>query len=335
MNAPALPTPTPTAVPPAAATPLLARLPVTLFASVMGVAGLSLAWHRAALVLGWPAAVGTALGVLATAVYVLVAALYAAKALRHPAAVVAEWQHPVRSALMPTATIGLLLLAAVALNAELLALAEALWAAGTIGHLALTLAIVGRWITRADLEPAHANPAWFIPAVGNVLVPLAGARLGHTEIAWLFFAIGIGFWLVLLPIVFARLFFAAPLPERMRPLLFILIPPPAIGFLSYLLLTGTLDAVARTLYGFGAGLTLLLLAQVQRFARLPFFLSWWGYTFPLAAITVATLAMAERSALPGYRIAAALLLALSTAVIALVALRTLIAFARGDRQFME
>lgn len=333
MTAPALPT---SALPAAApAAPLLARLPVTLFASVMGLAGLSLAWHRAALVLGWPPVVGAALGVLAAAVYLVLLAIYAAKLLRHPAAVQAEWQHPVRSALMPTLTIGLLLLAAVALNARLDGLALLLWAAGTLGHLLLTLAIVGRWITRTDLEPSHASPAWFIPAVGNVLVPLAGARLGQHEIAWIFFAIGIGFWLVLLPIVFARLFFAAPPPERMRPLLFILIPPPAIGFLSYLLLTGALDAVARTLYGFAAGLTLLLLSQAGRFVRLPFFLSWWAYTFPLAAITVATLAMAERSALPAYRVASVALLVLSTAVIAWVALRTMIAFARGEREFME
>ncbi len=166
-----------------------------------------------------------------------------------------EWHHPVRSALVPTISIGLLLLAILALNAGAGTLALWLWGAGALGHLALTLAIVGRWLNRTDLEPAHANPAWFIPAVGNVLVPLAGVRLGYEAVSWLFFGIGMGFWLVLLPIVFGRLFFAAPLPERMRPLLFILIPPPAIGFLSYVLLTGTLDAPAHVLYGFGAFLT--------------------------------------------------------------------------------
>ena len=34
----------------------------------------------------------------------------------------------------------------------------------------------------------------------------------------------------------------------------------------------------------------LLLTQVRRFARLQFFLSWWAYSFPFAAITIATLA---------------------------------------------
>jgi tellurite resistance protein len=317
------------------APPLLARLPVTLFASVMGVAGLALAWQRGAHVLAWPSAVGTALALLAGLLYVVIAVLYLAKWARHRSAVVGEWQHPVRSALVPTISIGLLLLAILALNLGTGTLAHGLWRVGTLLHLLLTLAIVGRWLTRTDLEPAHANPAWFIPAVGNVLVPLAGVRLGYEAVSWLFFGIGMGFWLVLLPIVFGRLFFAAPLPDRMRPLLFILIPPPAIGFLSYVLLTGTLDAPAHVLYGFGAFLTLLLLSQARQFIRLPFFLSWWGYTFPLAAITVATLAMAERTGLAMYRWAGAALLVLATAVIGAVFVRTVMAFARGESQFLE
>lgn len=320
---------------PPAAPPLLARLPVTLFASVMGVAGLAVAWQRAAHVLGLPAGVGAAIGALAALLYAVIAAAYLAKWAGHRGAVAGEWHHPVRSALVPAISIGPLLLAIVAVNAGLPDIARVLWGLGTLAHLALTLAIVGRWITRTDLQPAHASPAWFIPAVGNVLVPLAGVRLGYEAVSWLFFGIGMGFWLVLLPIVFGRLFFAEPLPERMRPLLFILIPPPAVGFLAYVLLTDKLDAPAQVLYGFGAFLTLLLLSQARQFIRLPFFMSWWGYTFPLASITVATLAMAERTGAPMYRIAGAALLVLATAVIGWVFVRTLVAFARRESQFLE
>ena len=320
---------------PPPAQPLLARLPVTLFASVMGVAGLAVAWQRGAHVLDLPAAVGAAIGLLAALMYLVIAAIYLAKWRSHRGAVVSECHHPVRSAMVPTMSIGLLLLAIVAIHAGLPDIARVLWSVGTLAHLVLTLAIVGRWITRTDLEHAHANPAWFIPAVGNVLVPLAGVRLGYEAVSWLFFGIGMGFWLVLLPIVFGRLFFAEPLPERMRPLLFILIAPPAIGFLSYVLLTDKLDAAAHVLYGFGAFLTLLLLSQARQFIRLPFFISWWGYTFPLAAITVATLAMAERTSLAMYRGASAVLLVLATAVIGWVFVRTAAAFVRGDSQFLE
>lgn len=75
------------------------------------------------------------------------------------------------------------------------------------------------------------------------------------------------------------------------PTFFILIAPPAVGFIAYIKLTGELDAFARVLYYSGLFLTLLLLTQAKRFTKLQFFLSWWAYSFPLAAITIATLVM--------------------------------------------
>lgn len=325
----------PVAHPPATAeVPLLARLPVTLFASVMGLTGLGLAWHRAAPVLGAPVAVGSTIVLLASALFAALVVIYATKALRHPQAVRAEWLHPVRIALFPAVSISLLLLAA-AWGPSQPAIAEVLWLLGATVHLALTIAIVSAWISRPTIEWAHANPAWFIPAVGNVIVPLAGARFGYTEVAWLFYAVGLGFWLVLLPIVFARLFFAGPLPERMRPMLFVLIPPPAVALLSYFALGGALDPFARVLYGLAAFFTLFLLARAHWFIRLPFYLSWWGYSFPLAAITVATLVMAERTAQPFYALAGAALLALATSVIAFLVVRTAVALLRDEPGFLE
>jgi tellurite resistance protein len=312
----------------------LARLPVTLFASVMGLAGLALAWQRAAATIAAPGAVGTAILLAASVLYLMLLIVYAAKIARERAAVVAEWRHPVRSSLFATISIGLILLATAWLPA-LPALAHALWLAGAALHLLIMVLIVGTWIDRTDLEWAHANPAWFIPAVGNVLVPLAGVRLGHAELSWFFFAIGMGFWLVLLPIVFARLLFAPPLPERMRPMLFVLIPPPAIGFLSYLALGQPLDAIARVLYGLAAFFTLFLLVRAMWFVRLPFYLSWWAASFPLAAITAATLALGERTGLGAYRGLGTALLVLATLVIAWLVVRTLVALVRDEPAVFE
>ena len=50
-----------------------------------------------------------------------------------------------------------------------------------------------------------------------------------------------------------------------------------------------------------------------------FFLSAWAYSFPLAAMTIATFAMAKRSGLPAFDwIGGALLLVVSVVVLALV-----------------
>ena len=323
----------PVAAPAADAGPLLARLPVTLFASVMGLAGLALAWHRVDRSVPFAGEVGATLLVLATLLFCGLLTVYGAKLMQHRDAVLAEWEHPIRSALFPAVSISLLLLAAGWLPFAR-PLAEGLWLLGTALHLALMLAIVHAWISR-PLEWQHASPAWFIPAVGNVVVPVAGARLGYLEVSWFFFATGIGFWLVLLPLVFARLLFAGPLPERLRPMLFVLIPPPAVGFLAYLALGGSLDGLARVLYGLALFFALFLLARAPWFARVGFALSWWAFSFPLAAITIATLTMAERTGLESYRVAGGLLLMLATAVIALIAWRTASALARRDYGILD
>jgi len=65
-------------------------------------------------------------------------------------------------------------------------------------------------------------------------------------------------------------------------------------------LTGELDAFARVLYFVALFLTILLLTQVNYFAKLQFFLSWWAYSFPLAAITIATLRMYEMTSKQGF-----------------------------------
>ncbi|MCK5665133.1 MAG: C4-dicarboxylate ABC transporter, partial [Thiotrichaceae bacterium] len=103
------------------------------------------------------------------------------------------------------------------------------------------------------------------------------------------------FWLILMIIVFNRIIFHTPLPEKLLPTLFILIAPPAVGFMAYVKLTGSLDAFAQILFNFALFLTILLLSQLPRFARLPFFMSWWAYSFPLAAVSIATLVMYQKT----------------------------------------
>ena len=105
---------------------------------------------------------------------------------------------------------------------------------------------------------------------------------------------------MLTAIIFYRLIFHGSLPERFMPTLFIFIAPPAVGFLSYLNLAGGLDAFARVLYGTALFFTALMLAQVPQLVRLRFFLSWWAYSFPLAAVTIATLVMAHETGARGY-----------------------------------
>jgi tellurite resistance protein len=90
-----------------------------------------------------------------------------------------------------------------------------------------------------------------------------------------------------------------------------------------------LDAFARVLYFIGLFLTLLLFTQANRFLKLGFFLSWWAYSFPLAAIGIASLLMFERTGQDLYRYLGLGLLTLLTGIVALLSARTAIAVRRN------
>lgn len=324
---PKMTTPSPTL--PAAPHSRLAHYPVPLFATVMGTSGLAIAWKKAGHVLGLPMEVGLALQWWALILFVIVALGYLAKLATHWEAVKKEFTNPIRLNFFPAISISMLLLA-VAFGEAQASLARGFWIVGTLLHLGFTLVVMSSWIHHTRYEIKHANPAWFIPIVGNVIVPVVGVAFAPTGISWFFFSIGLTFWIVLLTIVMYRLFFHEPLPERLTPTLFILIAPPAVAFIAWLKLNGgQIDAFAQILYNVALFLTLLLAANALRFFRLPFFLSTWAYSFPLAAITIATLIMAEHG--DGFFVGLSwLLLIVLSLVLLLLTVRTVQAALRSE-----
>jgi tellurite resistance protein len=296
---------------------------------IMGMAGFTLAWGRAEQVFGLEFALSPILLPVTAVLFVLLAALFIAKLVKYPQAVRAEIEHPVKVAFAPTISIALILLGTAFLHAAP-ALSFWLWAAGATLHLLATLYVMSSWIHHTKYEIAHLNPAWFIPVVGNILVPIAGVHHASAEISWFFYGVGLFFWPMLTAIIFYRLIFHGSLPDRFMPTLFIFIAPPAVGFISWYNLVGGLDGFGRILYAIALFFTLLLFVQVKRFVRLQFFLSWWAYSFPLAAITIATLIMARDTGLAIYSWLGGGLLAILTAVIAMLLARTALAVARRE-----
>jgi tellurite resistance protein len=307
----------------------LRNFPISWFATIMGLAGFTIAWSRAEQVFGLGFSLSPILLPLTALAFVALSAVFAAKAIRYPAEVLGELKHPVKLAFAPTFSIGLLLLSIAFLHTRP-EVSLWLWSVGTVLHLTITLYVLSSWVHHTKYEIGHLNPAWFIPVVGNILVPIAGVHHAPADISWFFFSLGLFFWPVLTAIIFYRLIFHASLPERFMPTLFIFIAPPAVGFISWYNLVGEVDAFGRVLYFVGLFFTLLLLAQASYFARLKFFLSWWAYSFPIAAITIASLVMLKDTGAGLYAWIAGLLLALLTAVIAILLVRTALAVSRRE-----
>ncbi len=306
----------------------LQNMPISFFAMVMGLVGLTIAWEKASDLYQFSTAIYSTLLIQSVVVFVILAGLYLYKVINFRQALLKEWANPVKMNFIPAISISLLLFS-IAFMSISINLSLAFWAAGTILHLVISLMVMNSWLHHEKFEIHHINPAWFIPAVGNVIVPLAGVPLGYAELSWFFFSVGITFWLILMVIIFNRIIFHMPLPVKLLPTLFILIAPPAVGFLSYIKLTGELDAFAHVLYNFALFLTILLFSQLPRFARLPFFISWWAYSFPLAAMSITSMVMGQISGKAFYGTIGLGLLFTLSALIVLLFIKTLMAVQHG------
>lgn len=275
----------------APALPRIAYFPVSFFSMIMGLSGFTLAWKAAAGIFSSGTDIWIVFAYATSIAMIFVSIFYAIKIWHYPHAVLEEIHHPVRINFFPSFSISLLLLSVVWQQETIVS--TYLWMVGTALQIAFTLYVMSSWIHHTHYTLSHANPSWFIPVVGNIIVPITGSQLGYIELSWFCFSIGIVFWLVLLSIIMYRLFFHEPLPARMTPMLFILLAPPSVGFISYTSMVGELDAFARIIYYIALFLSLLLAMNIFRFIKVPFFISSWAYSFPVAALTVATIKMAH------------------------------------------
>ncbi len=307
----------------------LKHFPLSFFSMTMGMAGLCIAWDKALHILHVQTPVPYILTGVTLIIFVLLACLHILRVIRYPEAVLADLSHPIKINFLATIPISLLLLSA-AMQPLNMGIALVFWAIGGLLQLIVLLYILDKWMHHEHFKVEHLNPAWFIPAVGNVLVPLSGVALGYSEISWFFFSVGMLFWLILQTIIFNRILFHSPLPGKLLPTLFILIAPPSVGFVAFVKLTGNFDAFAHMLYYIALFFTLLLFTQFHRFIRLPFQLSSWAYSFPLASITVASLLMYELTSKGFYQQLALALLALSSLVVIALLVKTVQAIRAGE-----
>jgi len=272
----------------------LKYFPITMFATTMGMGGFTIMYQKAAEVLGFPHIIGNTLLYIVTALFLIISGFYIIKFITHPSEVKKEWNHPIRINFFAAISISMLILAIIH-KPEFHASAQAFWVAGTVIHFFLTLHTIKFWIN-SNQELAHSNPAWFIPIVGNVLVPVGGVGFASTGLLMYFFSVGIFFWIVLFAILLNRIIFHHQLPAKFMPTLFIFIAPPSIAFIAYFKMFGHYDdAFALILFNLAVFFTVLVAFMYNNFIKIKFFISWWAFTFPLAAMSIASILMYSKT----------------------------------------
>lgn len=296
--------------------------PIMMFAIVMGMSGLTIMYQKAGQWLGFPLIVGNTLMWITGALFLVVAGLYLTKWVRYPAMVKKEYSHPVRINFFAAVSISMLMLAII-FKEHYETISAIFWYPGAALHFYLTLYTISFWINH-NQELDHSNPAWFIPIVGNVLAPIAGVGFAHEGILLYFFSTGMFFWAVLFAILLNRIIFHNQLAAKFMPTMFILIAPPAVGFIAYVKMFEHMDVFAASLFNLALFFTLLIGFMYKNFVKIKFFISWWAFVFPLAAMSIASMLMYTHAKGVDLLLLSYVMIGVTTIVICIVIYQTLI-----------
>ncbi|NGZ88523.1 SLAC1 anion channel family protein [Duganella aceris] len=312
----------------------LAYLPVGMFGSVMGLCGLSVAWHGAHRYFGAPAWIAQLVGVCAALAFIGVGVAYCIKGWFGFAAVRAEFNHPVAGNLFGTPMISLLLLPFVLVDFSL-TLARLSWVLGAAGMTALAWVIVSRWMTVRQTA-TQVTPAWIVPVVGMLDIPLAVPQLQWEGLHGLMvfgLAVGLFFAIPLFTMIFSRLAMEEPLAASLQPSLLILVAPFAVGFTAYVTSTGAIDLFAQALYMLMLFVLAVLLGRLRHLPHCsPFRVSWWAASFPLAASAGAAVRYAAHAQTLTTDVIAIVVLTVATLTIAVFVGQTIAGILQGRLQ---
>ena len=258
-------------------------LPIMLFAGTMGLGGLCVAYKKLSVIFDLPGEIFSVLRALDCTVFCLLSAFYLFKLLKFKEEVKAEFSHPIKINFFGGFIISLFLLALAYKDAP--RLYYSLFYAALGLQTIFTLYVISFWIDE-KFDIATLNPAWFIPVVGNLLIPIIAEK---SQAIWYYFSLGLFFWIILFAVIFYRLVFCDKLADKFVPTLVITLAPPAMAFLGYVKLTERFDAFAAILLNINVFFAALILFSYKRFIKLKFALSWWAFTFPTAASSIAFL----------------------------------------------
>ncbi|MCF8391575.1 MAG: SLAC1 anion channel family protein [Bacteroidales bacterium] len=302
--------------------------PITIFSIVMGLTGLTIVFGKFYHMQWMPKIFYELLLFFTFGLFLLFIFLYGLKAIRHFDEVKADFNHRIRVNFFSAISISFLLLS-IAFLSFWPFLSMILWWVGVIIHTLFMLHTISFWIEH-NFEIHFMNPAWFIPVVGNILVPIVGVEFLPKAFSFIYFSIGFFFWIILFAIFLNRVIFHHQIAQKFIPTLFILIAPPAVGFLAYMRIAQSWDSFAMFLLFIGYFFVALLVFLYKSFSKLEFYISWWAFTFPLTAITIASVTAFQITQESIYKYLAFILFAAAAASIFLVGWKTLVKMRHGE-----
>ena len=222
-----------------------------------------------------------------------------------------DLEHPVISNFYATIAIGMLVLAAdfigIGKNMEI---GEIFWFIGALATIFFGVLTPYLMFKGEHVKLDHINPAWFIPPVGLIVIPIAGSLIiPHASgmvrefvIFLNYFGWGSGFfiYLALLAITMYRFILHHPLPNILAPTIWINLGPIGAGTValvnliknsSFISVKEPFFAFGFLFWGFGIWWVIMAIVMTLHYIKrlkLPYAMSWWAFTFPLGAYVAAS-----------------------------------------------
>ncbi len=306
----------------------LQYFPITMFSIIMGLSGLAIVFAKFYHMMWLPRIFYDVTLFFTFGLFIFFLLTYGRKAINHFDEVKADFKHRIRINFFSAISISFLLMS-IAFMTYWPFLSMVLWWVGVISHSIIMLYTISFWIQH-NFEIHVMNPAWFIPVVGNILVPVAGVEYLPKAFSFIYFAVGFFFWIVLFVIFMNRVIFHDQIAQKFIPTLFILIAPPAIGFIAYIRIAQSWDSFAVFMLFIAYFFVVLLLFLFKSFHKLKFFISWWAFTFPLMAITIASIVAYQISAQEIYKYLAFTMFAFAILTVGLVTYKTIGTIKNGE-----
>ncbi|NJE01674.1 tellurite-resistance/dicarboxylate transporter [Thermococcus sp. JdF3] len=281
------------------------------FASVMGTGALALVSNAYSEKLPLLGSFAEFLIYLNTVLFFALLAPWILRWLKYREDALRDLHHPVLGNFYGTIAIAMLILSADYLMIfENTTIAWAFWLAGVPLTVFFAFLIPYLFFTCEGIDTKAITPAWFIPPVGLIVIPISGAKLmtlasgtAREIMAFInFFAWGSGFflYLALFALVMLRFIRHEPMPCGIAPSIWINLGPIGAGTSTLYALVKASDfitvkepflAFGLLFWGFGVWwfvMAVILTLHYIRKLNLPYSLAWWAFIFPLGAYVSAT-----------------------------------------------
>ncbi len=261
----------------------VARIQMTTLAIAFGLAGLADVWSFATRALALPTGVADGFWAVSALTWLCLLVAHTVRGSRSAGSLITQLRHPVQgpiAALVPI--VGMLL------STTIYPWAPVAGRALVISFIAIA-ALYAAWLTSTWMSgdrPAESiHGGYFLPTVaGGFVAATASAETGMNTLAIGAFAVGAFFWLVMTPVILARLMLLPPLTAPLAPTTAIFVAPPAVAGTAWFLIYPDAGLVEYALAALTLVMLLVQLALVPRYRKLPFTLGFWSFTFPFAAV---------------------------------------------------